>query len=50
VFWGAIEEAGLSAERLESYERAITMDPVYRPEIVGDMEAYLDLLKSVHSS
>jgi hypothetical protein len=41
VFWDKIEDAGLSPERLASYERAITMEPVYRPEIIQDMEKYL---------
>ena len=44
-------EAGLSRQRLESYDRAVVTDPVYyagkAQSLIGEFENYLKILKSV---
>lgn len=41
---------GIDEARLRSYERAITMQPEYKPHLVNDLKDYLRTLKSVHGS
>jgi len=52
-FYGALREGGVTRERLRGFERPITVDPEFRPEIrdglVEDFEGFLRILKSVHS-
>ena len=51
VYWKTLKEGGITKERLASYERNITNEPWYRPNInIGDFENYLRILKSVHAS
>jgi len=49
----ALHESGIDRQRLASFERPITGDPEYhegkRDALIGEMEHFLRLLKSVHS-
>jgi alpha-glucan,water dikinase len=44
-------EAGLTRQRLESYDRAIRTDPEFFPDkkeaLIGEMNNYLKILKAV---
>ena len=51
VYWKTLKEGGISKERLASYERNITHEPMYSPSYnIADFENYLRILKSVHAS
>ena len=51
VYWKALKEGRISKERLDSYERNITYEPMYSPSYnITDFENYLRILKSVHAS
>lgn len=49
-FWEVLNKHGITRERLKSFERPITMEPYYAPQLVGDLYSYLQLLKAVHGS
>jgi alpha-glucan,water dikinase len=53
VFYETLQNGGVTAERLRSFDRPITVDPEYIPHIkdglIHDFENYLRLLRSVHS-
>ena len=53
VYWGILSEAGLTRERLESFDRAIRCEPEDFPDkregLIHDFRDYLRTLKSVHS-
>lgn len=48
-YWEVLSHHGISKERLASFERPVTMDPIYMPHIVNDLYDFLKILKSVHS-
>eukprot|EP00899_Mesostigma_viride_P015827 jgi/Mesvir1/24245/Mv10949-RA.1 len=54
AYWWTLNQAGLTRERLESFERPITAEPVVywncRDGLLADMYSYLHTLKVVHSS
>ena len=47
-FWEVLNRHGITRERLRGFERPITMEPYYAPQMVGDLYNYLGLLKAVH--
>jgi alpha-glucan,water dikinase len=49
-YWEHLNANGVTRERLASFERPITMEPMYLPHIIGDLEHYLGVLKSVHTA
>ena len=49
-YWEVLTRHGITRERLASFERAITVEPYYAPQIISDLYSYLDLLKAVHGS
>jgi len=53
AYWNALAEGGVTKERLESFERPVRSEPIWRPHIkealIRDFENYLKILKSVHS-
>ena len=49
-FWEVLNRNGITRERLRGFERAITMEPFYAPQLIGDLYNYLNLLKAVHGS
>ena len=56
-YWAHLAANGIDDKKLRSYDRPITMEPWYRPDIMydvggmkGSLEHYLFTLKSVHSS
>ena len=49
-YWARLTAAGITRERLASYERKITEEPWYKPEAISDFENYLAILKQMHSS
>ncbi|KAK9838302.1 hypothetical protein WJX81_003198 [Elliptochloris bilobata] len=52
-YWARLEEAGIDAARLASYDRAIRSEPRFTveqaPGLLRDLSAYLVTLKAVHS-
>lgn len=49
-YWKVLADAGITKERLASYERNITCEPSYIPAAIPCFENYLDILKKMHSS
>lgn len=49
-YWETLLQHGITKERLASYDRNITSEPEYMPDIVGDLYDYLGVLKSVHEN
>ena len=49
-FWNTLNYGGVNKQRLESFERKITMEPYYEPAYLPDFENFLNLLKEVHGS
>lgn len=49
-YWRVLREAGITKERLASFERNITTEPSYRPEAIESFENYLDILTRMHSN
>ena len=49
-FWNTLNYGGVNKERLESFERKITLEPYYEPAYLPDFENFLNLLKEVHGS
>ena len=53
AYWNALAEGGVTKQRLESFERPVRSEPMWRPHIkealIRDFENYLKILKSVHS-
>jgi alpha-glucan,water dikinase len=53
LYWQVLSEAGISRERLESFERPIRCEPEDFPDrrdgLIKDFREYLRVLKSVHS-
>lgn len=53
AYWHTLSEGGVTKERLESFERPVRSEPIWRPNIkdnlIRDFENYLKILKSVHS-
>ena len=53
AYWQTLEDGGVTKERLESFERPVRSEPIWRPGIkdnlIKDFENYLKILKSVHS-
>jgi len=50
IYWETLKQNGIDRERLTSYERKITEEPYYLPNTISDFEAYLQILKQLHSS
>lgn len=50
VYWDSLKKAGITRERLASFERKITNEPYYNPSLIPDFESFLHILKAVHSS
>jgi alpha-glucan,water dikinase len=50
MYWDTLKAGGVTKERLSSFERKIICEPYYFPEILPDLEGYLQTLKAVHSS
>ncbi len=52
-FYRRLEEGGVTRERLRSYERPITSDPDFIPQLkdalIWDFERFLGILKEVHA-
>ena len=40
-YWEVLSGAGITRERLASYERKITSEPFYKPEAINDFQNYL---------
>ena len=49
-YWEVLTAAGITRERLASYDRKVTEEPWYKPEAIPDFENYLTILKRMHSS
>jgi len=54
AYWRALSDAGITRERLESFDRPIRQEPEWhgdgkRDALVRDFRAYLGILKAVHS-
>jgi alpha-glucan,water dikinase len=49
-YWRVLGEAGITRERLATYERKITCEPYMVQSSIGDFENYLAILKRMHSS
>jgi alpha-glucan, water dikinase len=53
AYWRVLSEAGISRQRLESFDRAIVTDPVFygdkKDSLIRDFQNYLKILKSTHS-
>lgn len=49
LFWESLDKAGITRERLSSFERKIVSEPFYNPNLIPDFEHFLQTLKSVHS-
>ena len=49
-FWNTLNYGGVNKQRLESFERKITLEPYYEPAYLSDFENFLNLLKEVHGS
>lgn len=53
VYWRVLSDAGITRERLESFDRPITLQPEWYPEkrepLIRDFRNYLGILKAVHS-
>lgn len=49
-YWSTLNEAGITKERLASYDRNITSEPSYLPHTISSFENYLKILKQMHSS
>jgi alpha-glucan,water dikinase len=49
-YWRVLTNAGITRERLASYERKITEEPYVVASSIGDFENYLAILKRMHSS
>lgn len=51
AYWRVLSEAGISRQRLESFDRPIVCEPEYFPDkrdaLIRDMNNYLTILKSV---
>ncbi len=49
AYWATLAEAGITRERLASYDRSITSEPHFKPEqcpgLKRDLEAYLATLQ-----
>ena len=52
AYWNTLTEGGVTRERLESFERPVRSEPIWRPQIkdnlIRDFENYLKILKAVH--
>ncbi|CEG01373.1 Pyruvate phosphate dikinase,PEP/pyruvate-binding [Ostreococcus tauri] len=52
AYWRVLDEGGVSRERLESFERPVRSEPIWRPQIkdnlIRDFKNYLKILKAVH--
>lgn len=52
AYWNTLTEGGVTRERLESFERPVRSEPIWRPqiknELISDFENYLKILKAVH--
>ncbi|KAK9809702.1 hypothetical protein WJX73_007079 [Symbiochloris irregularis] len=53
AYWRVLSDAGVTRERLESFDRAIKVEPEDYPDkrgaLINDFRSYLGILKSVHS-
>ena len=49
-YWKVLNHAGITAERLASFDRNITTEPSYIPESIPSFENYLNILTKMHSS
>ncbi|GLC33353.1 hypothetical protein PLESTB_000342400 [Pleodorina starrii] len=53
AYWRVLSDAGITRQRLESFDRAITLEPEYygdkREALIRDFRNYLGILKAVHS-
>ncbi|PNW80482.1 hypothetical protein CHLRE_07g319300v5 [Chlamydomonas reinhardtii] len=53
AYWRVLSDAGITRQRLEGFDRAITLEPEYYPEkrdaLIRDFRNYLGILKAVHS-
>ncbi|GAB4820070.1 hypothetical protein N2152v2_007116 [Parachlorella kessleri] len=53
AYWRVLSEAGISRQRLESFDRPIVTEPEFFPDkkdaLIRDLNNYLNILKSTHS-
>jgi hypothetical protein len=53
AYWRVLSDAGITRERLESFDRPIRCEPEYfghcRDQLIRDFENYSGILKAVHS-
>ncbi len=49
-YWKILHRNGIDKKRLLSFERGIHNEPSYQPNMIGDFEHYLFILKQLHSS
>ncbi|GIL92123.1 hypothetical protein Vretimale_14920 [Volvox reticuliferus] len=53
AYWRVLSDAGVTRQRLESFDRPITLEPEYyadkRDALIRDFRNYLGILKAVHS-
>ncbi|KAJ9505372.1 hypothetical protein QJQ45_028079, partial [Haematococcus lacustris] len=53
AYWRTLSDAGITRQRLESYDRAITLEPQWfdgkKDALIRDFRNYLAILKAVHS-
>lgn len=53
AYWRVLSDAGITRQRLESFDRAITLEPDWfdgkKDALINDFQAYLGILKACHS-
>lgn len=50
VYWKFLNDKGVTKERLAGFERRIVSEPFYKPELIPDLEHFLQTIKAVHSN
>jgi alpha-glucan,water dikinase len=50
TYWSVLKVGGVTRDRLANFERKITNEPHYMPQLIPDFEAFLYTLKAVHST
>jgi alpha-glucan,water dikinase len=50
TYWKILNKGRVTKERLAAFERRIVSEPFYKPELIPDLEHFLQTLKAVHSS
>lgn len=49
-YWKVLANNKIDYDRLASYERPITHEPWFKPELIPDFQKYLLTLKKMHST